>query len=87
MERTALLKRFRLETGLTFRAYKNWVGVMAAADAMLRGRSAAQAAMDAGFADLAHFSRQCRAITGYSPRQGLQYLDRASAQARVPHAG
>lgn len=83
MERTALLKRFRLETGLTFRAYKNWVGVMAAADGMLRGRRAAQAAMDAGFADLAHFSRQCRAITGYSPRQGLQYLDRASTQATL----
>ena len=84
MERTALLKRFRVETGLTFRAYKNWLGVVSAVQDMLRGRNAAQAAMDAGFADLAHFSRQCRAITGYSPRQGLQYLDRASAQAREP---
>ena len=82
MERTALLKRFRRETGLTFRAYKNWVGVVAAVHGIVQGRSAAQAAMDAGFADLAHFSRQCRAVTGYSPRQGFQYLDRATDQAQ-----
>jgi len=82
MERTALLKRFKLETGLTFRAYKNWQGLVAAIHGIVQGRSAAQAAMDAGFADLAHFSRQCRAVTGYSPRQGFQYLDRATAQAQ-----
>lgn len=82
MERSALLKRFRLETGLTFRAYKNWTGLVAAIQGIVQGRSAAQAAMDAGFADLAHFSRQCRAVTGYSPRQGFQYMDRATGQAR-----
>ena len=38
--------------------------------------------MDAGFADLAHFSRQCRAMTGYSPSQGTQYMERAAALER-----
>lgn len=82
LERTALLKRFRHETGLTFRAYKNWVGVSTAIDRLRRGATAAQAAMDAGFADLAHLSRQFRATTGYSPRQAAAYVEQAAAQAR-----
>lgn len=78
LERTALLKRFRHETGLTFRAYKNWVGVSTAIARMRLGATAAQAAMDAGFADLSHLSRQFRATTGFSPRQASAYVDRAA---------
>ena len=85
LERTALLKRFRHETGVTFRAYKNMAGLGAAIERVRHGATFAQAAMDAGFADLAHLSRQFRASIGYSPRQALAYLDRATEQlARDP---
>lgn len=80
LERTALLKRFRHETGVTFRAYKNLVGLGAAIERVRRGATFAQAASDAGFSDLAHLSRQFRAAIGYSPRQALAYLDRAAEQ-------
>lgn len=83
MERTRLLKQFRRETGMTFRHYKSWAGLSTAISLLKDGRSISDAAMEAGFADLAHFSRQCRAITGYSPRQGTQYMDRAAALARA----
>ncbi len=42
-------------------------------------KAVAQAAMDAGFADLAYFSRQCRASAGYSPRQCAHFFHRAEA--------
>ena len=83
MERTAMLKQFRRESGMSFRTFKTSAGVQAALRLMAVGRSASEAAMAGGFADLAHFSRHCRAATGYSPRQGLQYLDRALAMARA----
>ena len=83
MERTALLKRFRRETGMTFRHYKSWAGLNTAIRLVKEGSSIADAAMDAGFADLAHFSRQCRAMTGYSPSQGTQYMERAAALERA----
>ena len=83
MERTAMLKQFRRESGMSFRTFKTSAGVQAALRLMAVGRSVSEAAMAGGFADLAHFSRHCRAATGYSPRQGLQYLDRALAMARA----
>ena len=83
MERTAMLKQFRRESGMSFRTFKTSAGVQAALRLMAVGHSVSEAAMAGGFADLAHFSRHCRAATGYSPRQGLQYLDRALAMARA----
>ena len=83
MERSTLLKRFRAESGMTFRSYKTSMGVQTALQMLGAGHSATAAAMAGGFADLAHFSRQCRATTGYSPRQGLQYLARATAMVQA----
>ena len=83
MERTAMLKQFRREAGMSFRAYKAWVGMQAALHVLGAGRPPSEAAMAGGFADLAHFSRHCRATTGYSPRQGLRYIERATAMLRV----
>lgn len=83
MERTALLRQFRRESGMTFRAYKAWIGMQAALQVLGAGRPPSEAAMVGGFADLAHFSRHCRSTTGYSPRQGLQYIARATAMAQA----
>lgn len=83
LERSTFLRRFRHESGMTFRSYKAWVGMQTAMHWLSLGRSASDAAMAGGFADLAHFSRLCRAHTGYSPRQGLQYIARATAMAQA----
>ena len=79
MERTALLKQFRQETGRTFRQYKARIGMQRAMELIGAGRSPSVAAMAGGFSDLSHFSRFCRASTGYSPRQGIHYLRQAAA--------
>lgn len=68
-ERTRALRRFKAATGLTFRAYKQWRGLSAAAAAVIAGAPAGAAALDAGFADPSHFSRSFRAVFGVAPRE------------------
>lgn len=66
-ERSNALKRFRALTGLTFRGYKQWRAVSAATRDLLRGAGVRTAALDAGFADVAHFCRVFRQLCGVSP--------------------
>jgi AraC-like DNA-binding protein len=57
---------FVRDVGLPIRSYLLWRRLMAAIAAFDR-TDATRAAHAAGFADLAHFSRTCRRMLGYSP--------------------
>lgn len=72
LERTALLKRFKRQTGMTFRAYKNWSALKHAAERLPAGEKLGDLGVDAGFADAAHFSRSFRKAFGLSPTDALR---------------
>jgi AraC-like DNA-binding protein len=65
--RTQSLRRFKAATGMTFRAFKRWIALCAAARAIRNGELVRTAAMDAGFADTAHLTRTFRASFGTTP--------------------
>jgi AraC-like DNA-binding protein len=67
MERTRALRSFKRATGMTFRAFKNWAGVQAAAREIARGELVRTAALDAGFSDSAHLTRSFRIAFGTTP--------------------
>jgi AraC-like DNA-binding protein len=67
MERTRALRLFKHATGMTFRSFKNWVGVQAAARQIAEGELVRTAAIDAGFADSAHLTRSFRLAFGTTP--------------------
>ncbi|WP_433932169.1 helix-turn-helix domain-containing protein [Sorangium cellulosum] len=61
------------DVGLPIRTFQLWRRLLVAVAALSR-LDATGAAHAAGFADLAHFSRTCRRMLGYSPtelRSGL----------------
>ncbi len=85
LERTTMLRRFKRQTGMTFRAYKNWTALKHAARLIGEGEPLGIAGLDAGFADAAHFSRQYRATFGLSPTEGRNCIvskSRAAAAQR-----
>ncbi|WP_426752089.1 helix-turn-helix domain-containing protein [Myxococcus sp. Y35] len=57
---------FVRDVGMPIRTYRLWRRLLAAV-ASLRPDGATEAAHAVGFADLAHFSRTCRRMLGYSP--------------------
>jgi AraC-like DNA-binding protein len=64
---------FARDVGVSIRSYRLWRRLLAAIAAFMAA-DATRAAHAAGFADLAHFSRTCRRMLGYSPtalRDGL----------------
>lgn len=67
LERTTFLKRFKRYTGMTFRRFKSWSAFKHASRQLEEGQSLGTVALDAGFADAAHFSRYCRQGFGYAP--------------------
>jgi AraC-like DNA-binding protein len=67
MERTRALRSFKHATGMTFRAFKNWAGVQAAARQIAEGELVRTAALDAGFSDSAHLTRSFRIAFGTTP--------------------
>jgi AraC-like DNA-binding protein len=76
LERTTMLKRFKRQTGMTFRRFKSWSAIKHAANALLDQPNVATTGIDAGFADAAHFSRFCRNAFGYSPTMIKALLQR-----------
>jgi AraC-like DNA-binding protein len=69
LERTTMLRRFKRQTGMTFRAYKNWTALKHATRLVMGGEQIGCAGLDAGFADAAHFSRQFRSTFGLTPTE------------------
>lgn len=72
LERTTMLRRFKQQTGMTFRAYKSWVALKHATRLVISGEQIGSAGLDAGFSDAAHFSRQFRATFGLTPSQARE---------------
>jgi AraC-like DNA-binding protein len=83
MERTKALRYFRSVTGLTFRGWKNWIGLQAAAREILRGGLIRSAAMDGGFADNAHLTRSFRASFGTTPSAAVARGTGSAGTARL----
>lgn len=67
---------FTRDVGIPMRTYRLWQRLLGAVIA-LRELDATRAAHAAGFADLAHFSRTCRRMLGYSPSEMRDGLTRA----------
>jgi AraC-like DNA-binding protein len=58
---------FSAQVGIPFRRFVLWLRLRRAAEHVWRTRSLTEAAHAAGFSDLAHFSRVCRATFGVAP--------------------
>ena len=65
--RTQSLRIFKAATGMTFRGFKKWIALCAAARHIADGELVRTAAMDAGFADTAHLTRTFRTSFGTTP--------------------
>lgn len=61
----------RAQLGMAWRPYLRWRRLLCAVQALRQGKSATRAALEAGFADSAHFSRTFRATFGMSVREAL----------------
>ncbi len=61
------LHLFKQATGVPFRRYRLWVRVGAAVRSLARGHALTDAALDAGFCSLAHFSATFREMFGLTP--------------------
>lgn len=62
-----LQELFARDVGTSMRTYRLWCRLLRALRELATGDDATAAAYAAGFADLAHFSRTCRRMLGYSP--------------------
>jgi AraC-like DNA-binding protein len=69
---------FSEQVGIPFRRFVLWLRLRRAAEHVWRTRSLTEAAHAAGFSDLAHFSRVCRATFGVAPT-GLLAMEPISA--------
>lgn len=76
MERTRALRAFKAATGMTFRGFKNWTALQAAARQIALGELVRTAALDAGFADTAHLTRAFRSTFGITPTAATADLRR-----------
>lgn len=79
---------FSEQVGIPFRRFVLWLRLRRAAEYVWRTRSLTEAAYAAGFSDLAHFSRVCRATFGVAPT-GLLAMAPISASwpAQIEHDG
>ncbi|MEU1390803.1 MULTISPECIES: helix-turn-helix domain-containing protein [unclassified Nonomuraea] len=73
----------RLQLGMPLARWRIWRRLTRAARALADGRSIAEAALDGGFADQAHFHRQLRDMLGLTPATVLPLLRRSAAGGDV----
>ncbi|MEU3273107.1 AraC family transcriptional regulator [Saccharomonospora sp. NPDC006951] len=82
---------FSAEVGLPFRRFVLWLRLRHAARALAEVDTLTEAAVVAGFSDLAHFSRVCRETFGVNPsavtRMELAADDRRAAATFKPSGG
>lgn len=64
-----MARAFKSTFGLSPMAYRNQRRVFAARRMLLEGQATAQIALELGYADQSHFSRQFQSIMGVSPRR------------------
>lgn len=63
---------FAEQLGLAYPAWRRWVCLRRAVEAVRAGATLTDAAHDAGFADSAHLSRTCRAMFGLTPTEAVR---------------
>lgn len=73
LSRNALERLFKKQTGVSIRKYRLWNRQFEAAKNRARGDSLTSAAINAGFADAAHYSKTYRSVIGYSPSNLIGY--------------
>ena len=71
LERTLALRHFKATTGQTFRKFKIWAGIVAAARHAHQVEKIGLAGIDAGFSDAAHTARTALEVFGVTPTKGL----------------
>ncbi|GAA2277978.1 hypothetical protein GCM10010149_21820 [Nonomuraea roseoviolacea subsp. roseoviolacea] len=71
----------RHQVGMPLARWRVWARLRLAAEAMRAGRSPADAAIEAGFTDQAHLTRQMREMMGLTPAAVLQHLRGQSRRA------
>jgi AraC-like DNA-binding protein len=71
LERTMALRHFSAATGQTFRKFKIWAGIVAAARDAHQGQKIGLAGIDAGFSDASHMARIAKEVFGVTPTKGL----------------
>lgn len=76
LERTQALRHFKATTGQTFRKFKIWAAIVAAARIAHDGEQIGLAGIEAGFADAAHLARTAGTVFGITPTRGLSGLTR-----------
>jgi AraC-like DNA-binding protein len=69
---------FSESMGMAVRPYLRWLRLQCAARELVRGRSATDAALMAGFSDVAHLTRTFRRMLGSTPRELAKRRDRSS---------
>jgi AraC-like DNA-binding protein len=62
-----LTHRFSEEVGIPFRRFVLWLRLRRAGEEMANARTLTEAAIAAGFSDLSHLGRVCRATFGVTP--------------------
>ncbi|MEU7529980.1 AraC family transcriptional regulator [Saccharothrix sp. NPDC042600] len=73
----------RAQVGMPLPRWRVWVGLRRAAEALRGGRSPAEAAVVAGFADQAHLTRRMREMLGLTPAAVLPVLRGEVPRGRV----
>jgi AraC-like DNA-binding protein len=71
------LHLFKEQLGIPLRAYVLNQRIMRASEAILRGKTLTQAALDAGFSDSSHYSRTFVAVAGTQPSVLKQFRGKA----------
>lgn len=74
LERTQALRHFKATTGQTFRKFKIWAALVAAARSAHQGERIGIAGVDAGFSDATHTARMAMTTFGLTPTAGLGHL-------------
>jgi AraC-like DNA-binding protein len=74
LERTQALRHFKATTGQTFRKFKIWAAMVAAARSAYGGERIGLAGIEAGFSDAAHLARTAKQTFGLTPTDGIAGL-------------
>jgi AraC-like DNA-binding protein len=76
----------RSQLGMPLTRWRVWSRLRRAAEALQAGRSLADAAVVAGFADQAHLTRQMREMMGHTPAEVLPMLRGQACRPRRPRS-
>ncbi|MBQ4812170.1 hypothetical protein A7985_17885 [Pseudoalteromonas luteoviolacea] len=76
LSESRFLHLFRAQVGIAWRPYLIWKRIICAIEHLKQQKSITEAAVQAGFADSAHFSRSFKRQFGLNPKAALQLVKR-----------